>query len=81
MQRPRRQSKRRGRLSAVRREVYIRLQTELQLPLCHEAAQRPQVPFFQPLVSADSVIRAWGTAWGHTMGADLALGVGRVESL
>jgi hypothetical protein len=29
------------------------MQTQLQLPLCHESAQRPQVPFFQPLVSAE----------------------------
>jgi hypothetical protein len=29
------------------------MQTQLQLPLCHESAQRPQVPFFQPLVCAE----------------------------
>jgi hypothetical protein len=37
----------------VRREVYLCMQTQLQLPLCHEPAQRPQVPFFQPLVSTE----------------------------
>ena len=37
----------------VRREVYLRLQGELSLPVCNERFGHPMVPYFQPLLHAD----------------------------
>jgi hypothetical protein len=34
----------------VRREVYTRVQEQLELPLCNEMFKRPMIPFFQPLI-------------------------------
>jgi len=38
----------------VRREVYERLQCELELPVCNERFPRPVVPFFHPLIFEDA---------------------------
>jgi hypothetical protein len=37
----------------VRREVYERIQYELELPVCNERFPRPLIPFFHPLIYED----------------------------
>jgi hypothetical protein len=37
----------------VRREVYLRVQRELALPVCNERFGHPMVPYFQPLTHTD----------------------------
>ena len=74
----------------VRREVYVRMQTQLQLPLCHEPAQRPQVPSFQPLVSAeggvsrylpdDYAFRERARRYGYRIHADTTIRLSRLAS-
>ena len=36
----------------VRREVYLTLQRELNLPVCNERFGQPMIPYFQPLIRA-----------------------------
>jgi hypothetical protein len=38
----------------VRREVYERIQYDLNLPVCNERFPRPVLPFFQPLIYEDA---------------------------
>lgn len=37
----------------IRREVYLRMQRELDLPVCNERFEHPMVPYFQPLAHLD----------------------------
>jgi hypothetical protein len=37
----------------IRREVYLRMQRELELPVCNERFGHPMVPYFQPLANGD----------------------------
>lgn len=37
----------------VRREVYLRMQTELRLPVCNERFKHPMLPYFQPQTHLD----------------------------
>ena len=36
----------------VRREVYLKMLEDLNLPLCNERFEKPTIPFFQPLIRA-----------------------------
>jgi hypothetical protein len=74
----------------ARREVYLCIQTQLHLPLCHEPAQRPQVPFFQPLVCAEGGVSRYlpddyafcerARRCGYRIHADTTLRLSRLAS-
>jgi hypothetical protein len=74
----------------VRCAVYLAMQTQLQLPLCHESAQRPQVPFFQPLVSVEGGVSRYlpddyafcerARRCGYRVHADTTLRLSRLAS-
>ncbi|ADB15975.1 hypothetical protein Psta_1297 [Pirellula staleyi DSM 6068] len=74
----------------VRREVYLKVQADLKLPLCNTRWKNPMVPFFMPMVQPES----WGSWYlaedyafserarrcGYQVWADTSIRLGHIGS-
>lgn len=72
----------------VRRDVYLKIMEELELPLCNEHFGKPVIPFFQPLIrkleegtwylAEDYAFAHRARTCGYKIWADTAIRLGHI---